>query len=158
MSPSFNHLKLPDNGAQSSPSIFCSPTAEHILTGSTNYPSLTFRFRETYLKHGVGDIMLPKEPSSGHHATEMVGDISLLLRENHWKHITKDCKVRITRPGKELPMVTKIISKAVSPISCLLTPRTKWLTPRQKRSHQILSVNIVMPYVYSNPRCPSEGV
>ena len=73
--------------------------------------------------------MLPQEMSSGHYAMEMAYNTSLLLRENHWKHTTKDCKVWITCQGKKLPMVNKIISKAVSPISCLLTPRTKWLTP-----------------------------
>ena len=91
----------------------------------------------------------------GHHATKMVDDISLLLRENHWKHTTTDSKVRITCPGKKLPMVTKIISKAVSLMSCLLAPRTKLLTPQQKRSQQTLSVRIAKPYVDSNPRCPS---
>ena len=80
-SPSVNHLRLPNNGAQSSPSIFCSPTAEHLLTGSTNYPSLPFR--EPYLKHGGGDILPPQELSSGYHTTGMVGNTSRLLRENH---------------------------------------------------------------------------
>ena len=37
-SPSVAHPKLPNNGVQSSPSISCSPTAENLLTGSTNYP------------------------------------------------------------------------------------------------------------------------
>ena len=85
---------LPNNGAHASPAIFCSPTAEHLLTGSTNYPSLLFR--EPYLKLGIGDILLPQEPSMGHHATGMVGNASQLLKEHHWKHTTKDCKVWIT--------------------------------------------------------------
>ena len=80
-SPSVNRLKLTNNGAQSSAYIFCSPTAEHLLPRLTNYPSLPFR--EPYLQHVVGGIMLPQEPSSGHQATEMVGNTSQLLRE-HW--------------------------------------------------------------------------
>ena len=89
-SPSVNHLKLPNNCAQSLPSIFYSPTAEHILPRLTNCPLLPLR--ELYLKHGVGGIMLPQEPSSENHATEMVGNTSRLLRE-HWIIFYAGCPI-----------------------------------------------------------------
>ena len=98
-SKSVVHWQSPNNGAQT-PSIFCSPPAEHLLTGSTNYPTLPFR--ETCLKHGGGDILIAHEPSAGHHATGMIGNTSGLMREHHWKHTTNDCKDCITPQASDL--------------------------------------------------------
>jgi hypothetical protein len=93
-----------------------------------NHFQCTVRQDLPCLEHGGGDIMLTQEPSLGHYTTGMVGNTSQLLRENHSKHTTKDCKVWITLRGKELPMVTKNLNTTVFPRSTLLAPKTRLLT------------------------------